>query len=56
LLKLPAPARTANVAAPLQPTEATTAGLSTWVIVILALLALGLAAGTYAERRRRRST
>jgi hypothetical protein len=52
LLRLPAPVRRESVTAG-HPTLASTQSLSTWVIVIAALMALALLGGTLAERRRR---
>jgi uncharacterized membrane protein affecting hemolysin expression len=53
LLRIPAPARKVNVASTKQ-TVASTQGLSTWMIVIVILLALALASGALLDRRRRR--
>jgi hypothetical protein len=56
LLTLPAPVREARPT-PTGPTGAAIAStqpLSAWIIAVLALVALALAGGTVAERRRRR--
>jgi hypothetical protein len=55
LLTIPAPAKKTDVAAAPVNQSAGTQGLSTWMIVILVLLALALASGALLDRRRRRA-
>jgi hypothetical protein len=56
LLRIPAPAKKLDVAgAPVKQAAAGTQGLSTWMIVIVVLLALALGSGALLDRRRRRA-